>query len=342
MIDQAANADRKRVALVGATGLVGESVLELLAERDLNIELILLASEESAGRRLEFGQGYLKVQLLSAFDFSGVDIALFAVPPAVSAQYAPKASQAGALVVDLSGVWLADLTVPVVLPGVSEEGLVEAASRGLVAVATGIAAQVAPVLAVIFQHQPYGNIHLTALLPASAAGQGGARELIRQTSQLINSQDPEPKVFPLPVAFNSITAGIKAVGSGVLAPAHTARLALQRLFPGFSGAIACQAMRVPQFYGQSVAIQVAGEGLADHESARGWLLEGGLTFGEESATDQGSALSEGLTASELRLLELESLGPQGGFQLWSAADNVRFCAALAGVQTVQLLIKGYL
>jgi aspartate-semialdehyde dehydrogenase len=250
------------VALVGVSGLVGEAALELLNERDLPIaSLKVVASEASAGKRLEYKGGYIKVADLAQFDFAGVDVALFAVPPAVSAQHSPRAAEQGCVVVDLSGIWLADPQVPVVLPGINEAALDDVRERNLVAVPAGIAAQVAPLLACLLEDQLPEQITLTALLPASAAGRAGVEELARQTARLLNSQDPEAEIFPAQSAFVTLTAGVKGCGSGMLAPVQSTRLALQRLFPVLAGRVTCHAARVPVFFGQSVALGWQGSGV---------------------------------------------------------------------------------
>jgi aspartate-semialdehyde dehydrogenase len=331
------------VALVGVTGLVGEAALELLNERELPIaSLKVVASESSAGKRLEYKGAYLKVADLAQFDFAGMDVALFAVPPAVSAQYSPRAAEQGCVVVDLSGIWLADPQVPVVLPGINEAALDDVRERNLVAVAAGIAAQVAPLLACLLEDQLPEQVTLTALLPASAAGRGGVEELARQTARLLNSQDPEAEVFPAQSAFVTLTAGVKASGSGVLAPAQSTRLALQRLFPQLAGRVQCQAARVPAFFGQSVSFNWRGEAPLGVDQALARFAGAGLGIGEPDPVQRGQPLSADLEPDNLRVQELAGSDDGTGLNLWVSADNVRYGAALKGVQIVELLIKDYL
>lgn len=331
------------VALVGATGLVGEAVLDFLNERTLPIATLhLLASEASAGKRLDVAGSYIKVAELNGFDFSAVDIALFAVPPVVAAQFAPQAAEQGCIVLDLSGIWLADPEVPVVLPGINESALADVRGRNLVSVPAGIAAQVAPVLAVLVEEYGSADVTLTAMLPASAAGRGGVEEVARQTARLLNSQDSEPEVFPAQSAFVTLTAGVKSCGSGVLAPEQTARLALQRLFPGLSGRIHCQAARVPVFFGQSVSLCWRGDTPLTAEDALALLAGAGLTVAELDIDQRGQALSADLESADIRIQELSGSDDGHGLGLWVSADNVRYGAALKGVQILELLIKDYL
>lgn len=331
------------VAVVGATGLVGEAILDLLNERELPIgTLQLVASDATAGRRIEYKGGYLKVANLEQFDFSGVDVALFAVPPAVSARFSPQAAEQGCVVVDLSGIWLADPQVPVVLAGINEAALDDVRERNLVAVPAGIAAQVAPLLACLLEDQLPEQITLTAMLPASAAGRGGVEELARQTARLLNSQDPEAEIFPSQSAFVTLTAGVKACGSGTLAPAQSARLALQRLFPALAGRIQCQVARVPVFFGQSVAFSWFGSSPIGVDQALARFAGAGLGIAELDETQRGQPLSADLDSDNLRIHELVGSDDGMGLGLWVSADNVRYGAALKGVQIVELLIKDYL
>ncbi|MFN3713420.1 MAG: Asd/ArgC dimerization domain-containing protein [Alcanivoracaceae bacterium] len=331
------------VAVVGATGLVGEAIMDLLNERELPIgTLHLVASDATAGRRIEYKGGYLKVANIEQFDFAGVDVALFAVPPTASAQYSPVAAEQGCVVVDLSGIWLADPQVPVVLPGINEAALDDVRERNLVAVPAGIAAQVAPLLACLLEDQLPEQVTLTALLPASAAGRGGVEELARQTARLLNSQDPEAEVFPSQSAFVTLTAGVKPCGSGVLAPAQSARLGLQRLFPQLAGRVQCQVVRVPVFFGQSVSCNWRGEAPLGADQALARFAQAGLGIGELDDQQRGQALSADLEPDNLRVQELAGSDDGTGLNLWVSADNVRYGAALKGVQIVELLIKDYL
>lgn len=331
------------LALVGATGLVGEALLALLDERQLPIATLhLLASPASAGRRLEYHGHYLKVADLADCDFSAIDIALFAVPPAVSARYSPGAAEQGCMVVDLSGIWLADPQVPVVLPGINEAALADARERNLVAVAAGIAAQVAPLVAALLEDGPAPRLALTALLPASAAGRGGVEELARQTARLLNSQDSEADVFPDQAAFATLTAGSKGCGSGMLAPAESARLALQRLFPVLAGRVLCQAARVPVFFGQSVALDWFSEAGPAVDQALMRLAAAGIEVAEADVEGRGLPLSGTALTRATTVAEITSQQDGVGLMLWVSTDNVRESAAMKGVQIVELLIKDYL
>lgn len=331
------------VALVGASGLVGEAALELLNDLQLPIgTLQLLGSEASAGKRVEYKGAYLKIADLASFDFSSTDVALFAVPPAVSAQHSPRAAEQGCVVVDLSGIWLADPQVPVVLPGINEAALDDVRTRNLVAVPAGVAAQVAPLLACLLVDQLPEKIVLTAMLPASAAGRTGVEELARQTARLLNSQDAEAEVFPEQSAFVTLTAGVKACGSGTLAPEQSTRLALQRLFPALVGRVQCQAIRLPVFFGQSVALNWVGHGPIAADQALASFAQAELNIASLDEQQRGQSLSAELPPDNLRIHELQGSDDGCGLSLWVSADNVRYGAALKGVQIVELLIKDYL
>jgi aspartate-semialdehyde dehydrogenase len=180
------------------------------------------------------------------------------------------------------------------------------------------------------------------MLPASAVGREGVEELARQTARLLNSQDAEAEVFPEQSAFVTLTAGVKACGSGMLAPEQSTRLALQRLFPALMGRVQCQAVRLPLFFGQSVALNWVGNGPIAPDQALASFAQADLSIANLDEQQRGQSLSAELPQDNLRIHELQGSDDGCGLSLWVSADNVRYGAALKGVQIVELLIKDYL
>lgn len=331
------------LAVVGATGLVGEALLEMLAESDLPLaEVHAVAAEESVGKRVSFGATYLKVASLEQFDFTSVEVALFAVPPAVSARYSREAASAGCLALDLSGVWLADPTVPVWCAGVSGLDSETWRESRLLSVLTGAPAVVAQALVALEALGPRGA-NVTSLMPASAAGRAAVEELARQTARLLNSQTSEPAVFPTQSAFSAIAAGPSAIGSGSLAPAQSLLAALHRLnlLPG--AGVGSLAAWVPAFFGQSLALSIQCEASVSEPVARQLLEDAGFEVVPEDAARQGTSLTEDLPARRARIATVSAAAAdEGMLACWIGFDNVRYGAALKGVQIVELLLKDYL
>lgn len=330
------------LAVVGATGLVGEALLEQLAESGLALGAVhAVASAESAGKRIEFGDRLLKVSALDDFDFSAVEMALFAVPPAVSAAHARRAAEQGCRVLDLSGVWLADPSVPAWCGGVPDidEDL---AHQRLVSVLTGPAAIVAEVLAALEDLSPV-QASCTSLQPASAGGRALLEDLARQTARLLNSQDPEPQLFPAQAAFSVLATGSAGLGSATLAPAQSLETGVRRLAPLADVEVMAQSAWVPAFYGASVALEVGFAGPVTAELAAQLLADAGLPAAGTEAAREARSLTADLPNRRPLIGDLRVGGAMGTrLGCWIGFDNVRYGAARKGVQIVELLLKDYL
>ncbi|MBQ0753828.1 MAG: hypothetical protein KBT87_05105 [Gammaproteobacteria bacterium] len=331
------------LAVVGATGLVGEALLALLADSDIKFSSIhALASDESAGKRVEYAEKMLKVEALESFDFSSVEVAIFAVPAAVSAQHSRAAAEQGCLALDLSGVWLADPSVPVWCAGVQDVDTEILRETRLLSVMTGAAAVIAEYVHALSDLRPR-LASSVVLLPASAGGRDAVEDLARQTARLLSSQDPEPGIFPAPSAFAVFSAGVSATGSGPVAPEQTAQVGLSRLRALAAVQNTVQVSWVPSFFGMSLGITVHCEQPVSADVAAQMLEQAGMPpvsaeLGREPVTLTGELPERSAKVANL------AVGGVGGNQLssWIGVDNVRYGAAFKGVQILQLLIKDYL
>ena len=331
------------LAVVGATGQVGEALLEMLAGSDIEFSSIhAVASEQSAGKRIEFGDRLLKVQNLEGFDFSDVEVALFAVPPAVSAQHARAVSEQGCLVLDLSGVWLADPSVPMwstASPYLDDDLLRESC---LLSVLTGAPAVAAEVMTALSDFAPR-SAACTTLLPASAGGRAALEDLARQAARLLNSQDPEPQVFPEQSAFMVLTTGVAGLGSSALAPDQTFAVAMQRVPALASVSVASQSAWQPTFFGCSMSLTLQCDEAISLELAAQLLESAGLPTEGAEAARKVTSLGNKLPESRPRIGALSVAGHSGDqLSCWIGFDNVRYGAAHKGVQILQLLLKDYL
>ncbi|WP_313321367.1 aspartate-semialdehyde dehydrogenase, partial [Stenotrophomonas sp.] len=197
-------ARRFHVAVVGATGAVGQTMLSILAERNFPIsKLTLLASERSAGQQVDFEGDKITIQDLATFDPAGVEIALFSAGGGISKEFAPKFAAAGAVVIDNSSTFRYDDDVPLVVSEVNPEAA-KNRPRGIIANPNCSTMQLMPVLAPI--HREYGieRVNIATYQSVSGAGQTGMEELGKQTAQLLGFQEIEPKKFPVQIAFNLI------------------------------------------------------------------------------------------------------------------------------------------
>jgi len=194
-----------RVAVVGATGLVGQEMLEILAERAFPAdEVAALASRKSLGQEARYGDRTLKVQALDSFDFSGVDIALFAAGGSVAEEYAPKAAAAGAVVIDNSSHYRMDPDVPLVVPEVNPDALAGYTKKNIVANPNCSTAQLVVALKPLHDAAKIRRVVVATYQSVSGAGNAASDELFRQTRAIFVNDPIEPENFPKQMAFNVI------------------------------------------------------------------------------------------------------------------------------------------
>lgn len=324
-----------RLALVGATGLIGTALRERLAESELQpAELILLASDNSAGQRLEYRGRHLSVKDAAGFDFAEADVAVLAVPPAAAATLAPKIAATSCRLLDYSGVFLADLEVPLVCPGVS------VGSRAQVVSLPGaIAAQVAGLLAGPVADELLAAVNITALLPAGLAGRAGLDELAGQTAALLNVQQPAMNVFADCLAFQVQAAGSRGQGSSHQAPGQGAALALKRLL-GLALPVSCQAYWVPVFHGTTLDLSLTFHEEIDAGRMQAWLEDAGIALLPVDDAARAT-LPEGTGAGIQAGMQKDVARDGRHWRIWLAADSVQLLA-LMGVQTIEILIKDHL
>ncbi|MBA3981678.1 MAG: aspartate-semialdehyde dehydrogenase [Alcanivorax sp.] len=331
------------IAVVGATGLVGEMLLELLGESDLPLgQVTLLASAESAGRRLALRGHHLAVRALDGFDFSGVQIAFFAVPEALAREEAQRAAEAGAIVIDCSGAFAADQDVPVIVPEVNADMLADFRERGIIASPSPAAIQLAMVLKPLGDQAGLGAVNVTVCEPVSSAGRPGVDELAGQTARLLNGQSPEVKAFDRQIAFNAHPETSPALQSGASRAEVRLVLEVLRLLgdPGLRLNATC--LRIPVFFGTSLAVQLeTAQPLAPEEAAVMLASAPGLVVSEGPLG--ATALEDAVGQDSVRVSRVRAdVSREQSLNLSLVADNLRKGAALNCVQIARLLIKDHL
>jgi aspartate-semialdehyde dehydrogenase len=330
-----------RLAIAGATGQVGRALLEQLAERHADLQYLhLLASSGSAGKRLEYGGRYLSVGNLEDFDFQEADVAVFATPPAVSAAQAERATRMGCKVLDFSGHFLTNMSVPLLQPGVTQP-----VAAPCYALPGAISAQLSPLLAAAVASDMLTSVDITALLPASLVGGGMVDELASQTAALLNGREPTMAILPSRLAFQIQTVGVRAQGSGHSALCQGAVLTLKRLF-GLDLDVACRAFFVPVFHGLALGVTLAFNDVMDGGRVEEWLDEAGIVLVDARADGQSfPVLPPPGTIAERggihACLDRDVARSPEKIGLWLAADNVHL-GAFMGVQSLEVLIKHHL
>ena len=191
------------VAVVGATGAVGETMISILEERNFPVgKVYALASERSAGKRIPFKGGSLVVEDLASFDFSKVQIGLFSPGASVSAEYAPKAAAAGCVVIDNTSQFRYDDDIPLVVPEVNPEKVADYKNRGIIANPNCSTIQMLVALKPIYDEVGISRINVATYQAVSGTGKEAIEELATQTANLLNAKPVEAKVYPKQIAFN--------------------------------------------------------------------------------------------------------------------------------------------
>ncbi|MEN1972971.1 aspartate-semialdehyde dehydrogenase [Luteimonas sp. MJ204] len=330
-----------KVAVVGATGAVGEAMLSILAERGFPVrEMVALASERSAGGTVAFGDDEVVVRDLASFDPAGVDIALFSAGAAVSKEYAPKFAAAGAVVIDNSSAFRQDGDVPLVVSEVNPEA-VRLRPRGIIANPNCSTMQMLVALAPIHRKVGIERINVATYQSVSGAGRVALEELGRQTASLLGFRGAEPAHFPVQIAFNLIPQIDEFMDNGFTREEMKLVWETRRILGDDSIQVNPTAVRVPVFYGHAEALHIetrekisAVEARALLEAAPGVEVVDERVAGGYPTPVTHASGSDPVFVGRIR----EDLSHPRGLDLWVVADNIRKGAALNAVQVAELVI----
>ena len=326
-----------RLAVVGATGAVGEVALELMSERwGRSATVHALASEHSVGREVGFGRQSLVVDDLATFDFSGVDFALFCAGSTVSIEHVPRAVAAGAWVVDNSAAFRNDPNIPLVVPEVNPDALTDFRS-GIVANPNCSTIQMVMALAPI--HRLFGlqEIVVSTYQAVSGAGKAAMEELGRQAVDRFNFRQPKPEVFNQPIGFNVIPM-IDALNADGFSKEEMKMVdETRRLLASSDLAIHATAVRVPVFTGHAESIYVRTDQPIDVDRLHAaWAEAPGVRVTD--AQDPATPLTHGANEDAVWVSRVRPcLDHDHGLMLWVVADNLRKGAALNAVQIIEAL-----
>ena len=329
-----------KVAVVGATGAVGEVMLSILAERDFPAsEVIALASERSAGITVAYGNGDLVVQDLATFDPAGVDIALFSAGGATSKEYGPTFAAAGAVVIDNSSTFRYDEDVPLVVSEVNPEAA-RNRPRGIIANPNCSTMQLMVALKPIFDAAGIERINVATYQSVSGAGRSGLEELGVQTGQLLNFQDITPQKFQAQIAFNLIPHIDDFLDNGYTKEEMKLVWETRKILGDDAIQVNPTAVRVPVFYGHSEAVNVETRDKLTAAQARE-LLErapGVVVVDEHKAGGYPTPVTHASGNDAVFVGRIrEDLSHPRGLNLWVVSDNIRKGAALNAVQIAELV-----
>ena len=333
------------VAVVGATGAVGETILEILKSRKFPVDnLIPLASAKSAGTRVKFGSETIVARNLADFDFKDVHIALFSAGGIVSAEHAPRAVAAGAVVIDNTSEFRYVPEIPLVVAEVNPEAIAGYKTRGIIANPNCSTMQMLVALAPIHRAATITRINVATYQSVSGAGRTGMDELGKQTADLLAFRKVKPKKFPVQIAFNLIPQIDVFTENGYTKEEMKMVWETQKIL-GEKIMVNPTCVRVPVFYGHSEAIHIETERKITADEARELLRHapGVELVDDPSAGLFPTPITHGAGKDPVFVGRVrEDLSHPFGLNLWVVADNIRKGAALNAVQIAELLVKSYL
>lgn len=334
---------KMNVAVVGATGAVGEAMLEILAERDFPVgQLHVLASERSEGKTVRFGGRSVRVKRLDQFDFEGVEIGLFSAGAAISAEFAPKAVAAGCFVIDNTSQFRYEDDVPLVVPEVNPHAITQRHARGIIANPNCSTIQMVVALKPIHDAAGIERINVATYQSVSGAGAKGIRELASQTADLLNAKPIEPKVFTRQIAFNVIPHIDVFQENGYTKEEMKMVWETRKIMEAPDILVNPTCVRVPVFYGHSEAVHIETRDKITAAQARALLARapGVKLMDERGNGGYPTAVVEGAGHDDVWVGRIrEDISHPRGLDLWIVSDNVRKGAALNSVQIAELLLK---
>ncbi len=334
------------VAVVGATGAVGEVMLELLEQREFPVRrLYPLASSRSAGKKVMFKGKPIAVNDLSEFDFSKVQIGLFSAGGSVSAEYAPQAAEAGCVVIDNTSYFRLDDDVPLIVPEVNPEALGLYSARNIIANPNCSTIQMLVALKPIYDAVGIERINVATYQAVSGTGKEAIEELAGQTARLLNGQEIECEVYPKQIAFNVLPHIDTFQDNGYTREEMKMVWETQKIFEDPSIAVNPTCVRVPVFYGHSEAVHIETVDLLEPEQARQMLAAapGVALLDEREDGGYPTAVSEGAGQDPVYVGRIRrDISHHNGLNLWIVADNLRKGAALNSVQIAESLVLTYL
>jgi len=333
--------DGYNVAVVGATGAVGATMLGILAEREFPVaDLIPLASSRSAGSVIDFkGKDYV-VQDLATFDPTGVDIALFSAGGGTSREYAPRFAAAGCYVVDNSSAWRMDADIALVVPEVNPDALEMARENKIIANPNCSTIQMVVALQPLHQAVPIERVVVSTYQAVSGAGGKAMDELAKQTGQLLNAQSVDVNVFPARIAFNVIPHIDVFMDDGYTKEEHKMMDETRKIM-GADIAVTATTARVPVFYGHSESVNLTFDGPMNAEKARSLLADAdGICVVDDPSCEDYPMPSEAAGTDPVWVGRIrDDHSCSNSLHLWIVADNVRKGAALNAVQIAEILIR---
>jgi aspartate-semialdehyde dehydrogenase len=334
------------IAVAGATGVVGESMLGVLAEREFPVGTVYaLASERSAGNKVAFGDDDLVVEDLADFDFSKVAIGLFSAGGSVSAEYAPKAAAAGCVVIDNTSHFRYDDDIPLVVPEVNPEAIADYVNRGIIANPNCSTIQLVVALKPIYDAAGIERINVATYQSVSGAGRRAIEELVRQTAALLNGRPLDLEGATRQIAFNAVPHIDVFQDNRYTKEEMKMVWETRKIFGDDSILVNATAVRIPVFFGHSEAVHIETRDKISAQEVCDLLLDApgvtlldGVGTGEYPTAVSNASGTDPVYVGRVR----EDISHPRGINLWVVSDNIRKGAALNSVQIAEILAKNHL
>lgn len=334
------------VAVVGATGLVGETVLSILEQREFPIaSLHLLASERSVGVKVMYDGKNISVENLQDFDFSQVQIALFCAGGSISETYAPIAADSGCVVIDNSSFFRNEFDVPLVIPEVNPDSIINYSARNIIANPNCSTIQMLLALAPIHREVGIERINVATYQAVSGSGKSGLEELAKQTTGLLNAREIQSDIYSQQIAFNVLPHIDTFMDNDYTREEMKMLWETQKILEDDSIAVNATCVRVPVFHGHSEAVHIDTTNYISAAEVRELLAqsEGVEVVDAPQQQEYASAVVHGSGSDAVYVSRIrEDLAGNNGINLWVVSDNGRKGAALNAVQIAELLIEKYL
>lgn len=334
------------VAIIGATGAVGEAMLSILAERRFPVAAVrAVASSRSAGQKVLFNGQELVVEDLQNFEFKGVDIGLFSPGASVSAVFAPKAAAAGCVVIDNTSQFRYDPDIPLVVPEVNPHAVDLFRKRLIIANPNCSTIQMVVALKPIYDAVGIERINVCTYQSVSGTGKEAIAELEQQTAALLNGRPIETVVYPKQIAFNVLPQIDAFQDNGYTKEEMKIVWETRKILEDEQVRVNPTTVRVPVFYGHSEAIHVETREKISADAVKKLLLrQPGVELMDERR-DGGypTAVTEACGRDAVFVGRVrEDISHPRGINLWVVSDNVRKGAALNSIQIAEILVKHYL
>ncbi|ALM90075.1 MULTISPECIES: aspartate-semialdehyde dehydrogenase [Alteromonas] len=332
------------VAVLGATGLVGQTMIELLAERGFPVNrLYPLASKRSAGTSISFKGEDVEVLDADTFDWSLVQFGFFSAGGSISAEFAPRAADAGCIVIDNTSEFRYEPDIPLVVPEVNAHVLADFRNRNIIANPNCSTIQMMVALKPIHDAVGIDRINVSTYQSVSGAGKEAMEELVKQTASLLNARELETKAFSRQIAFNVIPQIDAFQDNDYTKEEMKMVWETQKIMGDDSILVNATAVRVPVFYGHGEAIHLETRAPIDAEQVKQLLADAPGVKVYDAADQFPTQVSSASGNDMVHVGRIRNdITHPCGLNLWVVSDNIRKGAATNSIQIAETLIRDYL